>query len=222
MKISNLTSKTSLEIDENDVLVIEDKESTKQITVKEFKEYMMNSGITKSTKMLINEMMDNVISSLAASKYIISELLTYKMNTTIHDAESGNIYITLKSVETDKWLTAEDIKKLLIPNNEGLYTKNFVINILVSDIYVKSSSYSIHDANEESEVIPEGNIGYIKAHFDNLTQNEIAGITYDDIMITTEDTEITIVLPIEDAHEYEFVGDPDLFSNNVSYVQSIG
>ena len=222
MKISNLTAKTSLEIDENDVLVIEDKESTKQITVKEFKEYMMNSGITKSTKMLINEMMDNVISSLAASKYIISELLTYKMNTTIHDAESGNIYITLKSVETDKWLTAEDIRKLLVPNEEGLYTKNFVINVLVSDVYVKSSNYSIHDANEESEVIPEGNIGYIKAHFDGLTQNEIAGITYDDIMITTEDTEVTIVLPIEDTHEYEFVGDPDLFNNNVSYVQSIG
>ena len=222
MKISNLTAKTSLEIDENDVLVIEDKESTKQITVKEFKEYMMNSGITKSTKMLINEMMDNVISSLAASKYIISELLTYKMNTTIHDAESGNIYITLKSVETDKWLTAEDIRKLLVPNEEGLYTKNFVINVLVSDVYVKSSNYSIHDANEESEVIPEGNIGYIKAHFDGLSQNEIAGITYDDIMITTEDTEVTIVLPIEDAHEYEFVGDPDLFNNNVSYVQSIG
>lgn len=222
MKISNLTAKTSLEIDENDVLVIEDKESTKQITVKEFKEYMMNNGITRSTKMLINEMMDNVINSLAASKYIISELLTYKMNTTIHDAESGNIYITLKSVETDKWLTAEDIRKLLVPNEEGLYTKNFVINVLVAETYVKSSSYSIHDANEESEVIPEGNIGYIKAHFDGLTQNEIAGITYDDIMITTENTEVTIVLPIEDAYEYAFVGDPDLFNNNVPYTQNIG
>lgn len=222
MKISNLTAKTSLEINEDDILVIEDKEGTKQIPVKEFKDYILNNGITKSTKMLINEMMDNVINSLAASKYIISELLTYKMNTTIHDAESGDIYITLKSVETGKWLTAEDIGNLLVPNEDGLCTKNFVINVLVADAYVKSSSYSIHDASEESEVIPEGNIGYIKAHFDGLTQNEIAGITYDDIMITTESTEVTIVLPIEDAHEYEFVGDPDLFSNNVPYTQNIG
>ena len=111
MKISNLTAKTSIEIDENDILVIEDKEGTKKTSVKAFKEYLLSNGITRSTKMLINEMMDNVINSLIASKYIISELLTYKMNTTIYDAESGDIYITLKSVNTDKWLTAKDIEK---------------------------------------------------------------------------------------------------------------
>lgn len=222
MKISNLTAKTSLEIDENDVLVIEDKEDTKQVSVKEFKEYLINNGITKSTKMLINEMMDNVINSLKASKYIISELLTYKMNTTIYDATSGDVYITLKNVNTDKWLTKKDIEALLVPDEEGLFTKNFIINVLVADVYVQSSSYSIHDANEENEVVPEGNIGYIKAHFDGLTQNEIAGITYDDIMVTTENTEMTIIIPIEDNHEYEFIGDPELFNNNVPYTQSIG
>lgn len=222
MKISNLTSKTSIEIEENDVLVIEDKEATKKVTVKEFKEHLLNTGITKSTKMLINETMDNVISSLQAAKYIISELITYKMNTTINDAESGDIYITLKSVRTDKWLTAEEIGNLLVPNEEGICSKNFVINVLVADAYVRSSSYSIHDASEENEIVPEGNIGYIKAHFVGLTQNEIAGITYDDIMITTEDTEITIVLPVEDNNEYEFIGDPELFNNNVPYSQNIG
>lgn len=222
MKISNLTTKTSLEIEESDILVIEDKENTKQVTVKEFKEYLLNSGITKNTKMLINEMMDNVINSLKASKYIISELITYKINTTINDASSGNIYITLKKADTDKWLTKEDINNLLVPNEEGLFTKNFVINVLINDIYVQSLNYSVHDANETDDLIPEGSIGYIKAHFDNLTQNEIANIAYDDIMITTEDTEITVVLPIEDIHEYKFIGDPELFNNNVPYTQSIG
>ena len=34
------------------------------------------------------------------------------MNTTISDI-NGDIYITLKSVATDKWLSAEEIVKLL-------------------------------------------------------------------------------------------------------------
>ena len=222
MKISNLATKTSLEIEESDILVIEDKEDTKQITVKEFKEYLLNNGVTRCTKIQKNHMLDNVINSLRASKYIISELITYKMNSAIHDATSGDIYIALKDVTTDKWLTAEDIEGLLVPSENGLYSKNFIINVLVADVYVKSSNYSIHDASEIDGVIPEGNIGYIKAHFDGLTQNEIAGIAYNNIMITLENTEVTVVLPIEDCHEYEFIGDPELFSNNVPYVQNLG
>ena len=224
MKISNLTAKTSIEINEDDILVIEDQEGTKQTTVKDFKEYLLNNGITKSTKMLINQMMDNVINSLKASKYAISELFTYKMNVTIYDFESGDIYITLQSVETGKWLTAKDIGDLLVPGEDGICSKNFIINVLVDDVYVRSNNYTIHDANEESNLVPEGNVGYIKAHFDNLTQNEIASITYDDIMITVEDAEIEISfeIPIEDKHTYEFIGDPDMFNNNVSYIQNIG
>lgn len=221
MKIKDLTAKTSFEVEDDDVLVIEDGEDTKQISVKEFREYLLGSGVTKTTKVLINEMMDNVISSLQSAKYIISELITYKMNTTITNVD-GDVYITLKSVSTNKWLTSDEIKALLVPNEDGLFTKRFIINALVADAYVKSTTYSIHDASEIDEIVPEGNIGYIKAHFDGLTQNEIAGITYDDIMITTENTEVTIVLPIEDKHEYEFIGDPDLFNNNVPYTRIIG
>ena len=128
MKIKNLTTKTSLEIEDSDVLVIEDMEDTKQITIKEFKEYLLNNGITKSTKMLINQMMDNVINSLQSSKYIITDLLTYQMNTTIADV-NGDIYITLKSSATDKWLTAEEIVNLLLPNEELVLTKAFVISV---------------------------------------------------------------------------------------------
>ena len=35
MKIKNLTTKTSLEIEDSDILVIEDTEDTKQITIKQ-------------------------------------------------------------------------------------------------------------------------------------------------------------------------------------------
>jgi len=221
VKISNLTSKTAIEIQDTDILVIEDSAETKKITVKEFRDYLMNNGITKSTKMLINEMMDSVIHSLQASKYVISELLTFKMNTVINDAASGDIFITLKDINTDKWLTGDEIKALLMPDADGQCGRDFIINVLVDDVYVKSASYSIHDASEVSDIVPEGNIGYIKAHFD-LDQNQIAGITYDDIMITMDDTEVTFVLPIEDKHEYKFVGDPDYFNNRVPYVQNIG
>lgn len=221
MKIKNLNTKTSIEIEESDVLVIEDNEDTKQITVKEFKNYLLNNGISKNTKMLINQMMDNVIDSLKASKYVISELLTYKMNTTVNDVD-GNIYITLQDTRTNKWLTVSEIEALLFPNEDDIYTKSYVVSVLVNDAYVKCSSYSIHDGSEIDEVVPEGNIGYIKAHFEGLTQNEVANITYDKVMITIEDTEIVIAIPVEDEHEYEFIGDPDMFNNNVPFVQDIG
>jgi len=222
VKINNMTTKTSLEIQDTDILVIQDGEDTKQVSVGDFKEYLLTQGVSKNTKMLINNMLDNVINSLKSSKYIISELITYKMNTVVSDAEPGDIYITLKSEANDKWLTAQDIVNLLVPNSDGELTKRFVIKVLVNDLYVECVSYDILDANEISDVIPESNIGYIKAHFEGLTQNEISGISYDDILITTEDTEYTVVLPIEDIHDYQFIGDPDLFNNNVPYVQSIG
>ena len=225
MKISNLTAKTSIEIDENDILVIEDKEETKQTTIKDFREYLLRSGINKSTKILINEMMDNIIHSLEVSKFVISELFTYKVNTIINDAESGDIYITLMDTKNDTWLSAQDIGNLLLPNEEGICTRNLVVNVLISDICITSLNNSIYEVNEESEDIPdgipEGNIGYIKAHFGGLTQNEIAGITYDNITITIEDTDTTVILPVEDRHSYEFITDPEFFSNNVSYVQDI-
>lgn len=222
MKIQNMTTKTSLEIQDTDVLIIQDGEDTKQVSVGDLRDYLVANGISKSTKMLINETLDNVINSLKASKYVISELMTYRMNTVINDAESGDVLITLKNMSTDKWLTAQDIVNLLVPNEEEYLTKRFVIRLMIDDIYRECVSYEVLDANEISDVIPESNIGYIKAHFEGLTQNEIAGITYEDIIITVEDTEYTVVLPIEDIHGYEFVGDPDLFKNNVPHVINVG
>ena len=220
MKISNLTNKTSLEIQDTDLLVIEDAEGTKSVTVKEFRDYLINQGVSKNTKLLINNMLDSVINSLKTSKYIITELLTYQMAATVNEEKS--IYIKFKNPETDEWLTKQEIMDILVPNPETeMFTKKFVIRVLVNGEYIDSTDYSIHDGHELDDIVPRNLVGYIKADFYDLTQNEIAGITYSDIIITVEDTEITITLPVEDVHSYEFIGNPESFNNNVSYTQEI-
>lgn len=220
MKISNLTNKTSLEIQDTDLLVIEDAEDTKSVTVKEFRDYLINQGVSKNTKLLINNMLDSVINSLKTSKYIITELLTYQMAATVNEEKS--IYIKFKNPETDEWLTKQEIMDILCPDPETeLYTKKFVIRVLVNGEYIDSTDYSIHDGHELDDIVPRNLVGYIKADFHDLSQNEIAGITYSDIIITVEDTEITISIPIEDVHSYEFIGNPESFNNNVSYTQEI-
>ena len=141
---------------------------------------------------------------------------------TVVQNKDGIINIQLKNIDTDKWLTKQDIENLLVPNEDGNFTKRFIISISIGSEYIiKSSSYTIHDSHEMDSIVPEGVIGYIEANFSDLTQNELAGIIYDDIIITTEDTDITIVLPIEDQHEYQFIVDEELFQNNVSYTLKI-
>ena len=222
MKISNMTSKTSLEINDTDILIIEDIEGTKQVSIQDLRQYLLDNGITKSTKILINDMMDNVIESLKACKYMISELVTHRMNITINDVTSGNIYITLQNVGTGKWLTVQDIQNLLIPNEDGMYTRKFDVQINIDDVYIKCTSYTIHDASEINTIIPKDSMGCLCVHFDGLEQNDIANLSYEDIIITLEHTEITFVLPIEDMHEYQFIGDPNMFKNHVPYIQNLG
>lgn len=222
MKISNMTSKTSIEINDTDVLLIEDSEDTKQVSVKEFREYLLSHGITRNTKVLINGMLDNIINSLKTSKFLISELITHKMNVVISGSESFDIFIALQNVATEKWLTVDEIYAMQLPNDEGLNTREIVISIATNDVFSHCTECSILDASEISEFSPKENMGYIKAHFEGLTQNEIACVTYNDIFVTLKDTEIVIELPIEDRHTYEFVSDPDLFNNNVPYIQEIG
>lgn len=222
MKISNMTSKTSIEINDTDVLLIEDSEDTKQVSVKEFREYLLSHGVTRNTKVLINDMLDNVINSLKASKFIISELITHKMNVVINGSDSCDIFIALQNVATEKWLTEEEIYLMQFPNDEGMNTKEIVVSIATDNVFAHCTEYSIIDASEISEFNPKENMGYIKAHFDGLTQNQIACITYNDIFVSLKDTEVVIELPIEDRHTYQFVSDPDLFNNNVPYIQELG
>lgn len=208
MKINNMTAKTSLEIEDSDILVIQDGEDTKQVSVGDFKEFLMNSSDTNSKK-LINQTLDNIIASLTASKYDISVLKTYTIGAWI-GSTSGNVQIILKDNDTDKWLTEAEL-------NEFTTKEEFNIYLMINDLLVSATSFEVKDFVTEhptgtNPVLEADNAGFIKAHFNNLTQNEIANITCDDVIIHQQDTE---------DFRYMFTHDEGSFTNSVPYVQSI-
>lgn len=213
MKITELTAKTSLEVEDTDLLVIEDAEDTKQITVGELKEFLFSSsnGFEKKVKQLINETLDKVSESLKDAKYELFELKNYAIGAWI-GSTSGNIQIVIKDTVEDKWLTMDEILALA-PDND------FKVQAYVADVWETAVSYDVKDFNTEHDdpysvnpTLSDANAGFIKAHFDNFTQNEIAGITIDDIKLVLDGT---------DEVHYEFVSDPDTFTNAVPYVDVI-
>ena len=208
MKINNMTAKTSLEIEDSDILVIQDGEDTKQVSVGEFKEFLINSSET-NTKKLINQTLDNVIASLTASKYDVSVLKTYTIGAWI-GSTSGNVQIILKDNDTNKWLTEAEL-------NDFVAKEEFNVYLMIKDLLVSATSFVVKDFVTEhpigtNPVLEADNAGFIKAHFDNLTQNEIANITCDDVIIHQKDTE---------DFRYTFNHDKDSFTNSVSYVESV-
>ena len=208
MKINNMTAKTSLEIEDSDILVIQDGEDTKQVSVGEFKKFLMNSSET-STKKLINQTLDNVIASLTASKYDVSVLKTYTIGAWI-GSTSGNVQIILKDNDTNKWLTEAEL-------NDFIAKEEFNVYLMIKDLLVSATSFEVKDFVTEhptgtNPVLEADNAGFIKAHFDNLTQNEIANITCDDVIIHQKDTE---------DFRYMFNHDKDSFTNSVPYVESV-
>ena len=208
MKINNMTAKTSLEIEDSDILVIQDGEDTKQVSVGEFKEFLINSSET-NTKKLINQTLDNVIASLTASKYDVSVLKTYTIGAWI-GSTSGNVQIILKDNDTNKWLTEAEL-------NNFVAKEEFNVYLMIKDLLVSATSFGVKDfvtehPTETNPVLEAGNAGFIKAHFDNLTQNEIANITCDDVIIHQKDTE---------DFRYMFNHDKDSFTNSVLYIESV-
>ena len=208
MKINNMTAKTSLEIEDSDILVIQDGEDTKQVSVGEFKEFLINSSET-NTKKLINQTLDNVIASLTASKYDVSVLKTYTIGAWI-GSTSGNVQIILKDNDTNKWLTEAEL-------NDFVAKEEFNVYLMIKDLLVSATAFVVKDFVTEhptgtNPVLEADNAGFIKAHFDNLTQNEIANITCDDVIIHQKDTE---------DFRYMFNHDKDSFTNSVPYVESV-
>ena len=208
MKINNMTAKTSLEIEDSDILVIQDGEDTKQVSVGEFKEFLMNSSEINSKK-LINQTLDNVIASLTASKYDVSILKTYTIGAWI-GSTSGNVQIILKDNDTNKWLTEAEL-------NDFIAKEEFNVYLMINDLLVSATSFGVKDFVTEhptgtNSVLEADNAGFIKAHFDNLTQNEIANITCDDVIIHQKDTK---------DFRYMFNHDKDSFTNSVPYVESV-
>ena len=73
MKITSLNQKTSIEVQENDLLIIEDEEDTKQITVGEFINAVNRLSQEKLIRMELNEMIDRIRDCIASAKYIFPE-----------------------------------------------------------------------------------------------------------------------------------------------------
>lgn len=76
MKIKDMKAKTSIEVTDNDLLVIEDSEETKSITVKEFKKMLNKSSdetMEKTAKKVMNEFLDKVKKSLDKLTFDIAE-----------------------------------------------------------------------------------------------------------------------------------------------------
>ena len=215
MKINDMTAKTSLEIQDTDILVIQDGEDTKQVSVADLRDFL-NITSEKNTKKLINQTIDNVIASLQATKYIVSELRSFMINSWI-GSTSGNIQIAIKDINTDKWLTTDEIIALTNPDENGMAQNDFIIKVMVADVYNTAISDTIMDFNTEhpsgtNAILEASNAGFIKAHFNGLIPNEIAGITYDDIKLELPETE---------EYRYLFNGDPDSFANAVPYTDNI-
>lgn len=192
MKIKSLTQKTMLEIDDNDVLIIEDAQETKHITVSDLRNYLLSSGVTVETKKLINQTLETISASILAAKYAIAEVKEYEIAATIVDVE--NLHLQIKDVATGLFLTVEELATLLVDTE-------YTLQMLVDSVY------------EVPDVTPiVSDDGVIKAHFANLSQNAVAAVICNDIKMEIPETEFI---------KYQFTASPDLFVNNVTYVEEV-
>lgn len=210
-----MIAKTALEIQDTDILVIQDGEDTKQVSVADLKEYLCES-LSINTKKIINQTIDNIIASLQATKYVVSVLRTFMINSWI-GSTSGNIQMSIKDIDNDKWLTVDEIIALTNPNEDGEPQNDFSIKVMVGDVLKNAESYTVKRFTAEhpsgtNQILEDSDAGFIKAHFEGLTQNEIANIKFDNIKIELQETE---------EYRYIFTTDENSFANAVSYVENI-
>lgn len=226
MKIKDMTTKTSLEVQDTDLLVIEDEEETKSITVAEFKQALklaFDENTDKKIKLVVNDIITNVVSALEKCKYTFAEPKYFLVSTWIESA-SGDIQIAILDVATNAWLTVEELVALTMEDETGTATRQFVVEVMVGDVLCTTDVEDIvildfnteyPNASELNAWMAEENAGFIKVHFDGLTQNEIAGIEHDDIKVILPD------IPDMDEAECIFETSNDSFSNTVPYMESI-
>ena len=212
MKIQDMPSKENLEVQDTDLLVIEDIEDTKKITIKDLKEYLMkDEGIENKVKRYINNAIDNIVTALNESKLKIKETITYLLDVDILD-DSGDINFKIKNQETDTYLTKEEIGKLTesIYDEEGNEIKRELkFYIIIDDIIYKSTNYTLNDS-----IIVDDNSTALLVHFDALEckTNDISSITKNSIKVFIIDDE---------NNKYKFVIYDSMFNNNVPFTSNI-
>lgn len=205
--INDLAEKLATEIEDSNLMLIEDEESAKKVKIEELKK-AFHSIDDHFVKEVINETIDRITKALQEAKWDLSERIIkkYKMNTWIGSA-SGNIQIALLDLETNKWLTREEIEELL--------TNEYAIKVYISSMWEEPVSIRILSFCEE-HAEPESinawmaadDAGFIKIHLDGLTSNQISQIIYEDI---------NIIMTGNDEVGYEFIYGRDSFANAVPY-----
>lgn len=221
-KIKDFPEKTALEVQDTDIMAIEDEEDTKKITIEALKEVFrpLQENLIKS---LINETIDNISKALESAKWEIIKPVTYTFiqNTWI-GSTSGNIQIALLNDDENdyRWLTREEIITLF-DRDPGTYT----IEVLVNHTWETPVSWDVKDFNEEHEAahdinawMSDDNAGFLKLHFDGLTQNEISQIIYEDIRIRFTDEVNDDGISIK---KYTFKPVRDSFANSVPWESEI-
>lgn len=205
--IEELAEKLASEVEDSNLMVIADEESAKKITIGELKK-VLRTVDDYFVKSVINETIDRITKALQGAKWEFPNYVTkkYKLNTWIGSA-SGNIQIALLDMEANKWLTREEIVELL--ENE------YSIEVLIGTLWEKPVSVrvlSFCEEHEEPETVnawmAADDAGFIKIHFDGLTNNQISRIIYEDIRIIMEGTEEI---------KYGFLYSRDSFANSVPY-----
>lgn len=227
MKINEMRVKTSNEIQNTDILIIQDEDQTKQITVEDLSNYLFRIGFKKCYKRLINDTIDNIIDALNKSKYIIEEDKTYGTLIWI-DNDSGAINIALRD-ESNHYLNIDDIKQLtqvsLNEDNEEVINNPLIFSILIKDrtgiVYKQeTSTYEILSYYDEykdlitvsDKVIPEllNNGAFIRVNFTDLSHNDIYSLKAENIAVKLDSTE-----------EYNYIITNDSFDNTVEYVSEV-
>ncbi len=221
MKLTNLRSKTAIEVSDNDLLLIEDKEDTKTVTVGQFKTLMASYSKIQFKK-LFNEGIDGIIASLEKSKFIIPKECRYLVNTWIGSA-SGNIQITLKDLSDNHWLTRDELVALIM-DEDGAIVHDFEMRLFAGGVYHTPKAYQVlnfvdHHERSANEWLYDSNAGFIKASYENLTQNLISGIRAHDIEVILKNRTVTNEDETQDEFSYTFITDVNSFANSVPYVE---
>ncbi len=224
VKLTSLKTKTAIEVTDDDLLLIEDKEDTKTITVDQFK-IAIGAYTEAKVKALFNECLDNVTKALEKVKFIIPVQRRFATNIWI-GSDSGNIQITLRDLNTGKWLNRNDLVSLLLDEN-GNITNDFSVKVLAGGIYNTAKSYQLlnfvdYHSRNDNEWLFDDNAGFIKASFENLTHNAIAGIQYDSVEIHINNR--TLISDEEEKpqeYNFVFINSPSSFANAVQYESMI-
>lgn len=239
MQLRNLNTKTALEVSDDDLLMIEDREDTKTITVGQFKA-MMNAYSETKFKRLFNECINKVIATCEKAKFEFPIQRSYLMNIWI-GSTSGNIQISLKDIATNHWLTRDELVTLVM-DEQGRMQSDFKVQLFINGVYRDANSYQLlnfvdyHDRST-NEWLYDSDAGFIKVAFGNsFTQNEIAAIRPYDIIVTIASRTVIVDSdgsetiqpepeqepePVIKQYEFKFLADRDSFANAVEFVSVI-